>query len=589
MGLLTVLLQEENLLFSKDHLRDIRKKASRMNHRGKKQWYDDCHIALSRHCSGELNQPYHFHHDRYILIVEGLITNLASLHSYLVDQSFSFTDSSQEEILANLYIHKKTESFSMIEGAFVLLIWDREEKVLVGARDRFGKKQLYYTESDAELIFASEKKSLLFSHYDEQIDDYSFYHYLDFGYVPEPNSLTKGIKQVKRGHYFIKRMKEPTQFIRYDHRYFPRELERESILTARSKESFQQAVESRLMKGKPYGLLYRHPLSTAALGQVAKNQVKDLRILSIDNEKINPAVRELAEALTIDYSHIPVTPDEFMAEMPKVIWLLDDPFASPVTVGQYFLYQWAKENNIEHTISDLGYEAIAGDYGEGQNIFSRVRQVFPRLIKKRTDPLQAPLPLFEKGFKQKLLKKIITVSSAEERFMKDIERESSLLQRQFADIHAFLPGNKLRFMEKLSSSQRVTLLTPFLDEQLFELLRNQTEEEKRRRAFLRAIVSEQFSPRALKALLEQPMNHSELPIERWLREDCYEWAQQLIEISQIDDLMSKKEVLKLLKNFKDKRDQAFQPIWTILVFVLWHLVYVEDFYSFRDLVQIHRS
>src|SRR5699024_197840 len=188
------------------------------------------------------------------------------------------------------------------------------------------------TESDAELIFASEKKSLLFSHYDEQIDDYSFYHYLDFVYVPEPNSLTKGIKQVKRGHYFIKRMKEPTQFIRYDHRYFQREVERESILTARSKESFQQAVESRLMKGKPYGLLYRHPLSTAALGQVAKNQVKDLRILSIDNEKINPAVRELAEALTIDYSHIPVTPDEFMAEMPKVIWLLDDPYASPVTV-----------------------------------------------------------------------------------------------------------------------------------------------------------------------------------------------------------------------------------------------------------------
>ena len=88
---------------------------------------------------------------------------------------------------------------------FAFVIWDKVEERLFGARDHFGIKPFFYCEQDDTTYFASEKKSILVA-INEELDVHSLQHYLGFQYVPEPSTLTRTIKKLPSGHYFIKKI-----------------------------------------------------------------------------------------------------------------------------------------------------------------------------------------------------------------------------------------------------------------------------------------------------------------------------------------------------------------------------------------------
>lgn len=242
MSFLAVLLQEESLLFSKEHLQDIRQMSQRMNHRGNSDLLHDKQFALFYHILHPEEKPYYFSEDRYVLIFDGAITNKQEIYKLLQEKGYILKEKSDHELLAKLFKYKKTDCFSLLQGSFIILIWDTVEKVLFGARDPFGKKQLYYTESAEETILTTEKKSALFSYYEDTFDDYAFHHYIDYGYVPEPHTLTKGIKQVNKGHYFIKRLGEPLTFIRYCQMSFPKRSPKKDDVISHGSFAFHQSV-----------------------------------------------------------------------------------------------------------------------------------------------------------------------------------------------------------------------------------------------------------------------------------------------------------------------------------------------------------
>lgn len=583
MGLLAVLLHEENLLFSEDHLQDIRKQSARMNHRGKGIFHHEREIVLLQHFHDETHRkPYHFSNGRYILAFDGIVTNLSQLHSLLSTEGFSFTDNTVEEIIANLYLYKKTKSFSLLEGSFVILIWDKRDKVLLGARDRFGVKQLYYTESAVEVMLSSEKKSLLFPQYEEHMDDYAFHHYLDYGYIPEPHSITKGIKQVKRGHYFIKKINEPIHFIRYDHCSFPKNRVGKGEYLTEGADRLYEAVSTRLNIRQKNSLLFRNSLSTLALGHVAKQYDENLTLLSIYNPKGRATAETIAKELEINHLFISVTSSQFMEKLPKIIWLLDDPFANVEIVTNYFIGKFSNEQGHRGLMSDLGSEAVLGNYPVRNNVISKIETLLPSLLRKGNESPIDTAPLFSKTFKQKLLGRIVTVNHDQKRFIQEVQNEDSLIQRQYVDLNSDLPSNKIRIMEKLMAASNVTLLLPFLDEALFETMRYKSFDEKRKNAFLLSILSERFSPQRIRSFMQEGDHESSLPIEQWLRTDCYEWAKNLMKASNIDYILSKEKALKMLEEFKENEREPLEPLWTVFVFILWHLVYVDDFFSFRE-------
>lgn len=580
MGIFAVLLEDEDLLFSEDHIKDIKKQAGKMDHRGKGYFHYDRQIALAQHAQNKSkNRPYSFFKDRYRLLLDGVITNLAKLRQLLIREGYHFYENTAEEIIANLYLHKKTRVFSLLEGSFAILIWDGVDRVLLGARDRFGIKQLYYTESDLELMFSSEKKALLFSHYEEEIDTYSFFHYLDYNYIPEPRTMIKGIRQIKKGHYFIKKLKEPLQFIRYNRPSFPRDFRTSDEKLNKGIQSYHEAISSRLNKQGNNGIIFNKSLASLAICGVAKLYDQDLSLFSLRAEGEKSAIEPLARKLQIPHESLSVGPEMFMDELPRIIWLLDDPFASPEAVTYYFLARHARDLGFNSLVSDIGAEAVLGNYRGDRGRFFGLDRLLKNPFRQSSESLIRHEAQFSRSFKQRLLEQIVTVEHDENRFLGEVAGADPFIQRQYTQLKGSLPSKDLRILDKLLSSNKLRLLAPFLDESFFEVMRYQRLEDKRRNTFLLSVLAEVL-PTNIKSLkIEEGM--PSLPLEDWFRNDCYEWAEALISESQIDYLMSKEQVKGMLKNFKVREREAFQPLWTVFVFIVWHLIYVEGFFPFR--------
>ena len=150
-------------------------------------------------------QPFTDQSGRYTIVYNGEIYNYRELREYLIRNGFKFRSQSDTEVLLNLYIHEGAACLNKLNGFFAFAIYDNIEKSLLIARDRMGKKPLLIYQDENKFIFASEMKALLSFDIPKELDYISLFQYLQLNYIPSPDSILKGVKKLKSGHYiFIK-------------------------------------------------------------------------------------------------------------------------------------------------------------------------------------------------------------------------------------------------------------------------------------------------------------------------------------------------------------------------------------------------
>lgn len=598
MGLLAVLLRENSLYFSEEHLEEIYEKTRFMSHRGEKSnlYYDE-QIALSHQSDSRLaSQPFQFQDGRYTLVLDGSIYNIEEIREFLLEHNYVFETNMDTEVIAKLFLHKHTNSFAMLRGPFALLVWDQQVKTLYGARDPFGMKPLYYMRSDEETIFASEKKSTLFSSYEESMDNYAFHQYLDYKYAPEPHTLTKGIRKVKPGHYFIKELNNPISFHRYFHGDFRPKKEKQPNLTNHILDSLYESVHTHIKTNKQNGLYIEQNPYSFILGHVAKQVDPNIKAFSISYRNEDQSVNALAQLMDVDHHDQIVTAERFMEALPEIIWLLDDPFADLSAITNYFTAKLAKEH-VPSIVFATGAEEVLGHFDgreHGRSLFSKipkainraVRDIAPFRRKNTPDRLTDELKdLFKRQFttseKRHLLKRIVTEESMKHKLFRHVEDEHEVIQRQYIQLHNELPSNRLNYMEKLTVANDLELHLPFLDKRLFSVLRNIPVEQKKNNKLINHLLQTIVPKKSVHDFAKRKMRDANVPIQAWLRNECYFWAKQLIQESETDYVLDKEVVLKMLD--RNMRSQAIDvgQLWTVLVFMVWHQVFVEDKYSYR--------
>lgn len=150
------------------------------------------------------NQPLSYENERYWIIFNGEVYNYIELREELINKGYKFSTESDTEVIIALYSELKEQAVKKLRGMFAFVIWDKIEHELFGARDYFGIKPFFYSEKSDALYFASEKKSILLAA-ESDLNQDSLQYYLSFQYVPEPDTLTSGIKKLQPGHYFVKK------------------------------------------------------------------------------------------------------------------------------------------------------------------------------------------------------------------------------------------------------------------------------------------------------------------------------------------------------------------------------------------------
>src|SRR3989344_8938990 len=223
-----------------------------------------------------------FNEDKTIWVVfNGEIYNFLDIKDELEKRGHNFYTNTDTEVIVHAYEEYKEDCVKLFRGMFAFCVYDLNERKLFLARDRIGKKPLYYTNDIERFLFASELKAILCDEeFKKEINLEALHHYLTFGYIPTPLSILHGIKKLEPGHYLVFKDKE-ISIEKYWDVSFNEIRSDENYFASRLFETLKDSVKSRLISDVPLGALLSGGIdSSIIVGLMSKlnNNVKTFSI-----------------------------------------------------------------------------------------------------------------------------------------------------------------------------------------------------------------------------------------------------------------------------------------------------------------------
>ncbi|WP_058306713.1 asparagine synthase (glutamine-hydrolyzing) [Gracilibacillus massiliensis] len=553
------------------------------------------------------HQPFTYNDDQYWMVFNGEVYNYIELKDKLKEKGYTFSTESDTEVVIAMFQEFGVEAFEQFRGMFAILIWDKRHQTLYGARDRFGIKPLYYKDGQDGLYFASEKKSLL-SETGETIDSEALQHYLSFQYVPEPLSMNENINKVEPGHYFVKPVDAEIKFHCYFHATFDPVQQDKHQLTRKIQDVMFDSVGIHMRSDVPVGSFLSGGIDSTMIVAMAKEYNPNIKTFSVGFQQEGysevDVAKETAEKLGVENHSYIISPEEYVAELPKIMWHLDDPLADPACVPLYFVAREAKKH-VKVVLSGEGADELFGGYTiyrepeslkmfhsiptSFKNLLAKVAQVIPEGVKGKsflergTTPLKdryiGNAKMFEEKEKKTILKThqdSIAYQQLTAPLYQSVAQENLVNQMQYIDVHTWLRGDILLKADRMTMAHSLELRVPFLDKEVFDVARQIPVNMKIAEGTTKHILRLAARGVVPDHVLDRKKLGFPVPIRHWLKNELNDWAQQLIQESQTGDILDKQVITKLLDDHCAGKADNSRKLWTVLMFMLWHQIYIEN-------------
>ncbi len=315
------------------------------------------------------HQPISSEDERIQVIYNGEIYNYEELKEELIKFGHKFKTNSDSEVIVHSYEEWGCDCFSKFNGMFSIAIWDNNQKKIILARDRYGKKPLYWTRINDTLIFASELKSIL-AHtlIKRKLNHLAIYQYFSFDYVPQPFTIFEDIYKLENGSILVFENNQISISKFYEIKVDKEKIDFKSALNNLN-ELLEDSVKKRLLADVPLGIFLSGGIDSSTIAYFAKKQKKDIETFSIGfSEKSFDETRyakQAAELLKTKHHHKEFQPKDLLEIIPEVIEKLDEPFGDPSILPTYLLSKFTREKVKVALGGDGGDELLMGyHYGE---------------------------------------------------------------------------------------------------------------------------------------------------------------------------------------------------------------------------------
>ncbi|GGO65552.1 asparagine synthase (glutamine-hydrolyzing) [Nonomuraea cavernae] len=599
----------------------VRRMCDVMRHRGPDGagFHDDAQAALGMRRLAIIDvatgdQPVYGENDRVVAVFNGEIYNFAELREDLARRGHRLRTAGDSECLVHLYEEYGVDFLHRLRGMFALAIWDRDRERLVLARDRIGKKPLYWRTDHDSIHFASELKALAQDPgMPRELDLLALHHYLSFQYVPAPQSIYQGVHKLPPGHFLT------WEHGRIDvHRYWrldhvPRPFTDEREEEERLRELLLEATRVRMVSERPLGAFLSGGIdSSAVVAAMAMQSPEPVKTFCIGFEDSRyderHKARMVAEHYGTDHHEFVVTSD-LLDILPRLAWHFDEPFADSSAIPSFYVAQMSRQHVTVVLNGDGGDECFGGyqRYGLmnlagripavpspiawganrlGTQIMERTRSGSPARKIGRLMAFSAEAPSHRYAslmscFTREQKARIYTdamrrqVAHADSyRLFGDIFRESALeteVGRVLElDTLTYLPGDLLVKVDITTMANSLEARSPFLDHQLMEWAAAVPSGYKVRRLQTKLLLKRAVAPWLPPKLLEFPKKGFGVPLATWLRGDLRELAYDLLtdDTARARGLFRPTAVLELLQRHMAGADYA-ERIWALLQFELW--------------------
>jgi asparagine synthase (glutamine-hydrolysing) len=322
-------------------------------------------------------QPLHYN-DRFVIIHNGEIYNYIELREELVGKGYSFRSQTDTEVIAAAYAEWGDECVDQFDGMFSFAIWDKKEKELFAARDRFGEKPFFYSYDQQKRLFwfASEMKALWAGGLKQSPNLKMLFNFLTIGYVDNPNNpqetFDNNIEKLPPAHFL--KIKTSAGFEVTIEKYWDLDPEfvnkkvSDKDALEKFRELFQTSVKRRLRSDVSLGTSLSGGLdSSSIVATILQHETSNLKLQTFS--AIFPAfekneeryIDEVTKHFSLQSHRAIIHEDEIPSLLQKVIHYQDEPFGSAGTLPQFKVFSLAADHNVKVLLDGQGAdETLAG-------------------------------------------------------------------------------------------------------------------------------------------------------------------------------------------------------------------------------------
>ena len=548
----------------------------------------------------------------------GEVYNHADYRQSLESKGHVYRTHCDTETILHLYEEFGEQCVNHLRGMFAFAIWNQRKRELFIARDRLGVKPLYYVHTDdGSLFFGSEIKTLL--------EAAAVKPELNFAVLPDylanhstsgTETLFHGVKRLLPGHtlvwndgrvevkqYWDVSFSKATDAGRSDRDYI-----------AEWGELFRTSVRLRLMADVPLGMFLSGGIDSSAICAVMSTLVdepiKTFSVAFAEREANELAyARVVAQAYKTNHHEVVVSPEDFFAALPKLVWHEDEPLAHPSSVALYFVSKLAAEH-VKVVLTGEGSDELLAGYGRYRKTIlnlalgQRYQQLTPASVRGAVRNQIDSLP--PSRMRQRLLRTFLNVSSDIENiyfdnfavFSNSIQPQlltaeareqigpldpyagvravleqtdaTSLLDRLlYADIKTYLQELLMK-QDQMSMATSVESRVPFLDHKLVEFSCGLPERLKLRGGTTKYILRQSMKDVLPQSILARPKMGFPVPIGSWFRGAYSPVVDEYVlsERARARGIFNPDYVQTIVSRHREGEDHA-ERLWSLVNFEIW--------------------
>ncbi|MGW0884073.1 asparagine synthase (glutamine-hydrolyzing) [Streptomyces sp. NPDC002671] len=566
------------------------------------------------------DQPV-FNEDRSVVAVfNGEIYNYPDLRRELLSRGHTFRTNGDSECIVHLYEEYGEDLARHLRGMFALAVWDTGRQRLLLARDRVGKKPLYYRDTAGSLAFASELKALsTVAGSRREVDPEALHHYLTYQYVPAPWSILRGVRKLPPG-CLLTWQGGQVQVRRYWTLDFsPAAVVGEQEAAERTRELLLEATRIRMMSERPLGAFLSGGVdSSAVVAAMARTSAKPVKTFAIGFEDARFDERMHARVVAQQYGtdhHEFVVDASALDILPTLAWYFDEPFADSSAIPSFYVAKLSRQHVTVALNGDGGDESFGGytRYARAARMdrFRVHRAAHPALRHLGRTLLasgaagshrrRAGLALTMLGeTSQRRYARMMSYFMPEQKqdlYTEQLREATSgsdsydLLEQAFrashavsrinqlmdVDVNSYLPGDLLVKVDITTMANSLEARSPFLDHHVMEWAARLPAELKVRGGTTKYLLKKALEDWLPHEVLYRPKQGFGVPLAHWLRTDLKDVAWDVLtDRTAVDRGFFRPDAVRTMLVEHEAGANHARRIWALMQFELWHRRFVDQ-------------
>ncbi|HKP47803.1 MAG TPA: asparagine synthase (glutamine-hydrolyzing) [Pyrinomonadaceae bacterium] len=552
------------------------------------------------------------------IVFNGEIYNYRDLQSTLQSLGHQFKTNSDTETVVHAYEEYGPACVNHLRGMFAFAIWDAANQKLFIARDRVGKKPLYYSVTkQGTFVFGSELKALLqHPEVERETNPRALDAFFSLGYVPDPLSIFRNIEKLSPGHHLTFSRGRLSVERYWDFEYCTNANgHRATDYLEELRSSLEESVKLRLVSDVPLGAFLSGGIdSSTVVGIMSRLMDQPVKTFSIgfneDSYNELKYARLTAKKFATEHHEFLVTPD-ICNVVDQLVWHFDEPFADSSAIPTYVVSKLAREHVKVVLTGDGGDELFAG-YTRYLTEQQRGRfDLLPRFVRDGLmKPLSRNLPhsawgrnylhnvsldpitryldnvsvfsglnksaLYTTDFGNEL-KNGSHLRSYFEELSGNVRTDSSLDSLLYIDSKTYLPGDILTKVDRMSMATSLEARVPLLDHKLIEFVTRIPANFKIYGGETKHLFKQAIRDLVPAEILNRPKQGFGVPIQQWINQELRERMRDTLTDSRAAGrgLVSQKYVRVLLDEHERGRRDHAMALWALLMLELWQRQYVD--------------